>query len=156
MVCHETYQDPDGNWLAPDEIEKSGDGFITLDGGKPVDVGRVIKMSKSKRNVVAPAQIIQVYGADTARWFMLSDCPPDRDLEWTESGAEVLAFHPARVPAGDGGRRASLDQPGDADAAAMQALRIASHKMVDGGHGYRDLRLQQVRRAAIRIRQRSR
>ena len=75
MVCHETYQDPDGNWLAPDEIEKSGEGFITLDGGTPVDVGRVIKMSKSKRNVVAPAQIIQVYGADTARWFML-DCRP--------------------------------------------------------------------------------
>ena len=132
MVCHETYQDPDGNWLAPDEIEKSGDGFITLDGGKPVDVGRVIKMSKSKRNVVAPAQIIQVYGADTARWFMLSDCPPDRDLEWTESGAEGAWRFTQRVFRLVTEAAGALDQPGDADAAAMQALRIASHKMVDG------------------------
>ncbi|MBB25962.1 MAG: leucine--tRNA ligase [Geminicoccus sp.] len=132
MVCHETYQDPDGNWLAPDEIEKSGDCFITLDGGKPVDVGRVIKMSKSKRNVVAPAQIIQVYGADTARWFMLSDCPPDRDLEWTESGAEGAWRFTQRVFRLVTEAAGALDQPGDADAPAMKALRVASHKMADG------------------------
>ncbi len=59
----------------------------TVDGG-PVEVGRSEKMSKSKKNVVDPTQIIETYGADTARWFMLSDSPPERDLEWTEAGVE--------------------------------------------------------------------
>ena len=56
--------------------------------GSPVEVGRSEKMSKSKKNVVDPTQIIETYGADTARWFMLSDSPPERDLEWTEAGVE--------------------------------------------------------------------
>ncbi|GHD39645.1 leucine--tRNA ligase [Thalassobaculum fulvum] len=89
MVCHETYKGPDGKWLYPSEVAK-GDGgaTVTVDGGKPVTVGRVEKMSKSKRNTVDPANIIDAYGADTARLFMLSDSPPERDLEWTEAGVD--------------------------------------------------------------------
>jgi leucyl-tRNA synthetase len=88
MVCHETYRDANGQWLSPDEVEKSGGGARRRDTGSPVEIGPSEKMSKSKKNVVAPESIIDVYGADTIRWFMLSDTPPERDIEWTEAGAE--------------------------------------------------------------------
>ncbi|HEX4572576.1 MAG TPA: leucine--tRNA ligase, partial [Dongiaceae bacterium] len=89
MVCHETYRDGEGNWLLPEEVTKAADGrLVTVADGGPVEVGRSEKMSKSKKNVVDPSEIIQTYGADTARWFMLSDSPPERDLEWTEAGVE--------------------------------------------------------------------
>ncbi len=85
MVTHQTYRAPDGQWLQPDEVKKVGDGWTTLD-GREVVPGRVEKMSKSKRNTVDPTTIIEAYGADTARLFMLSDSPPERDLEWTDEG----------------------------------------------------------------------
>ena len=89
MVCHETYKGPDGKWLYPTDVTRSeGGAVVTVAGGLPVTVGRVEKMSKSKRNTVDPAHIIDAYGADTARLFMLSDSPPERDLEWTESGVD--------------------------------------------------------------------
>ena len=89
MLCHETYQDPDGNWLFPEEVEKRSDGTAIMKGtNKPVTIGPSIKMSKSKKNVVAPEVIVDAYGADTIRWFTLSDTPPERDVEWTEAGAE--------------------------------------------------------------------
>jgi len=87
MVCHETYRDVEGSWLSPDEVRKE-DGRFVDDAGRPVAIGRSEKMSKSKKNVIDPAGIIKGYGADTARWFMLSDSPPERDLEWTEAGVE--------------------------------------------------------------------
>ena len=88
MVCHETYRDAEG-WLFPDEVRKtSNGGYEAVNDGRPVTVGRTEKMSKSKRNVVDPEAIIETYGADTARLFMLSDSPPERDLEWTEAGVE--------------------------------------------------------------------
>jgi leucyl-tRNA synthetase len=88
MVCHETYRDTEG-WLFPDEVRKTSEGgYVAVNDGRPVTVGRTEKMSKSKRNVVDPEAIIETYGADTARLFMLSDSPPERDLEWTESGVE--------------------------------------------------------------------
>ncbi|GAB5470057.1 MAG: leucine--tRNA ligase [Rhodospirillales bacterium] len=87
MVVHETYRGPDGAWLAPSEVERKGEQVATLD-GQAVTVGRIEKMSKSKKNVVDTDHIIEVYGADTARWFMLSDSPPERDLVWTEAGIE--------------------------------------------------------------------
>ena len=97
MVCHATYQDPDGKWLNPDDIKQSESGeFITLDGQK-VTVGQSIKMSKSKKNVVDPDDIIDQYGADTARWFVMSDSPPERDVEWTASGAEAAWKHLQKV-----------------------------------------------------------
>mgnify|MGYP002639740423 CR=1 FL=1 len=89
MVCHETYQNAKGDWILPHELDKQSDGsFIHRPTGDKITVGRSVKMSKSKKNVVDPTAIIDTYGADTARWFMLSDSPPERDLEWTEEGVE--------------------------------------------------------------------
>jgi len=88
MVTHETYKSPDGKWLAPEEVEKQGENYVVADTGEPVTLGRVEKMSKSKKNVVDPDDIIDQYGADAVRWFMLSDSPPERDLPWTASGIE--------------------------------------------------------------------
>ncbi|MBV8170020.1 MAG: leucine--tRNA ligase, partial [Alphaproteobacteria bacterium] len=90
MVCHETYRDEAANeWLFPEQVKKSSSGaLVRTDTGAPVTVGRSEKMSKSRKNVVDPAAIIESYGADTARWFMLSDSPPERDLEWTEAGVD--------------------------------------------------------------------
>src|SRR5258707_1746415 len=92
IVIHENSRATFGTWLLPEEVErtpsdKGGGGKIVRASDKrPVEVGRSEKMSKSKKNVVDPDQIIRDYGADTARWFMLSDSPPERDLEWTEAG----------------------------------------------------------------------
>jgi len=89
MICHETFQDARGAWLFPDDVSTAeGGGVIERKGGGPVTVGRSEKMSKSKKNVVDPEAIIAAYGADTARLFMLSDSPPDRDLDWTDAGIE--------------------------------------------------------------------
>ncbi|QUT06036.1 leucine--tRNA ligase [Sphingobium phenoxybenzoativorans] len=88
MVTHETYKAGDGSWLSPQEVKKTGDDWIHIESGQPVTAGRVEKMSKSKKNVVDPDDIIDQYGADAVRWFMLSDSPPERDLPWTESGIE--------------------------------------------------------------------
>jgi len=84
MVTHETYKSPAGVWLGPDEV---ADGKI-IETGEPVTIGRVEKMSKSKKNTVDPGPIIDQYGADAVRWFMLSDSPPERDLPWSEAGIE--------------------------------------------------------------------
>ena len=87
MVTHESYKSVAGAWLYPEEIEKRADGSVVQrETGDPVTVGRVESMSKSKRNTVDPGDIIRRFGADTARWFILSDNPPERDIEWTESG----------------------------------------------------------------------
>ncbi|HCA14212.1 MAG TPA: leucine--tRNA ligase, partial [Alphaproteobacteria bacterium] len=91
MVCHQTFQSADGKWLFPTEVERDVEGWRTSDTGEAVTAGRIEKMSKSKRNVVDPELIISEYGADTARLFMMSDSPPERDMEWTESGAEGAA-----------------------------------------------------------------
>ncbi|MEE2746244.1 MAG: leucine--tRNA ligase [Pseudomonadota bacterium] len=88
MICHETYQDNLGNWLYPSEVVSLNGKFVKANDRSAVTVGRSEKMSKSKKNVVDPERIIDEYGADTARLFMLSDSPPDRDLDWTESGIE--------------------------------------------------------------------
>jgi leucyl-tRNA synthetase len=88
MVCHETYRDSDGNWLYPEEVDKQKGKAISKVNGKDVEVGASIKMSKSKHNTVDPAGIIERFGADTARLFMLSDSPPERDLEWSDAGVE--------------------------------------------------------------------
>ena len=100
MVTHETYatEAEDGRvvWREPSEVRRSEAG-ATLADGTPVIVGPSIKMSKSKKNVVDPEAIIAQYGADTARWFVLSDSPPERDVEWTASGAEASARHLSRV-----------------------------------------------------------
>ena len=87
MVTHESYKGADGRWLYPEEITRRQDGVaIHKDTLEEVVVGRIEAMSKSKRNTVDPGAIISRYGADTARWYILSDNPPERDMEWTESG----------------------------------------------------------------------
>lgn len=88
MICHETYKDYSGNWLYPEDIIRQNGEITDKKTRQPVTIGRSEKMSKSKKNVVDPREIITSYGADTARLFMLSDSPPDRDLEWTESGID--------------------------------------------------------------------
>ncbi|MCB1537590.1 MAG: leucine--tRNA ligase [Rhodospirillales bacterium] len=89
MVTHATYKDADGKWLYPAEVELTEKGdWVRSSDKSPVTLGRVEKMSKSKKNVVDPDDILGTYGADAARLFILSDSPPERDLEWTEGGIE--------------------------------------------------------------------
>jgi leucyl-tRNA synthetase len=88
MICHATFKDAKGDWLYPADVEEGADGKLQTAEGGAVTIGRSEKMSKSKKNTVDPKAIIDTYGADTARLFMLSDSPPDRDLEWTDSGID--------------------------------------------------------------------
>jgi leucyl-tRNA synthetase len=92
MVVHETYQTAAGEWAMPAEVKVEGTGkdrrAALVSTGEAVEIGSIEKMSKSKRNTVDPDDIIAAYGADTARWFMLSDSPPDRDVIWTEEGVQ--------------------------------------------------------------------
>jgi leucyl-tRNA synthetase len=132
MVCHETYKDADGAWVSPDEIEKRDGKAFLRDTGQEVRIGASEKMSKSKKNVIAPETIIAEYGADTIRWFMLSDTPPERDIEWTDAGAEGCWRFVQRVwrlcTEAQG-----LPEPGTAvyaDDEASKSLRQATHKAI--------------------------
>ena len=93
MVTHETYSTPGKGgrpiWRTPDEVALAGGGATLRETGEAVEVGPIIKMSKSKKNVVDPEDIIDQFGADTARWFVMSDSPPERDVEWTAAGCEA-------------------------------------------------------------------
>jgi leucyl-tRNA synthetase len=97
MVTHETYRSVDGRWLGPEEVDIIGEQVIERTTKAPAERGRVEKMSKSKRNTIDPEPIIAEYGADAVRWFMLSDSPPERDLEWSESGIEGSSRFVQRV-----------------------------------------------------------
>lgn len=91
MVTHETYsriEDGREIFFTPAEVQRGGESAVLKSDSNAVDIGRVIKMSKSKKNVVDPDDIIETYGADAVRWFMLSDSPPERDLPWSEAGIE--------------------------------------------------------------------
>jgi leucyl-tRNA synthetase len=92
MVVHETYRSKSGEWVEPANVKIDGLGdarSATLAStGEPVEIGSIEKMSKSKKNTIDPDDIIAAYGADTARWFMLSDSPPERDVIWTEEGVQ--------------------------------------------------------------------
>lgn len=89
MVCSVTYRKEDGSWLFPSEVcrDENG-GFVTVDGHEKVIVGRLEKMSKSKKNVVDPDVIVSTYGADAVRLFVVSDTPPDKDFSWSDEGLE--------------------------------------------------------------------
>jgi len=132
MVLHETYRDNDGTWLLPEEVEGQSDATIRLSSSQPVKVGRSEKMSKSKKNVVDPEKIIAGYGADTARYFMMSDSPPDRDLEWTTGGVDGawrFLNRVWRLVTESAVPLAPVDAPMPAEFSdAAQALRKASHK----------------------------
>ena len=90
MVCHETYKSENNKWLYPDEIEKNSEGnFVTKNNKKSVIVGSSESMSKSKKNTIDPEEMINIYGADSVRWFMLADSPPERDVQWSQEGVSA-------------------------------------------------------------------
>jgi leucyl-tRNA synthetase len=123
MVTHETYErtHPETGqpvYFSPGEVERSADGAVLKADGAPVTIGRVVKMSKSKKNVVDPDEIVERYGADAVRWFMLSDSPPERDLPWSEAGIEGCGRFVQRLwrlfaQHGAGGAEAVEDKPLD-------------------------------------------
>ena len=132
MVCHETYKDADGNWVAPDEVEKRDGRVFFANTDTEIKIGPSEKMSKSKKNVIAPETIIADYGADTIRWFMLSDTPPERDIEWTDAGAEGCWRFVQRI-----WRLCTEAQglpvpgtPASADDETSKLLRQATHKAI--------------------------
>ncbi len=132
MVCHETYKDASGVWVTPEQIEKKDGKAFLKSSGEPVEIGASEKMSKSKKNVIAPEEIIDVYGADTIRWFMLSDTPPERDIEWTDAGAEGCWRFVQRIwrMAGEAeGLAPAGTVPNPADEASRN-LRQATHKAI--------------------------
>jgi len=88
MVCHETYQDPSGKWLYPHEVTHEKGLVYHKHPDHPVTVGASVKMSKSKKNTIDPMFILNTYGADVARLFVLSDTPCDKDFDWNNDGLE--------------------------------------------------------------------
>ncbi|MDX2263354.1 MAG: leucine--tRNA ligase [Hyphomicrobiales bacterium] len=138
MVIHETYRDGAGKWVSPDDVRIEGDGptrrALTLD-GRPVEIGPAEKMSKSKKNVVDPDAFKAHYGADTARWFVLSDSPPERDVLWTDDGAQGAWRFIQRVwrivdDAAEKGAKPGAPKPAEFSAEAME-LRRAAHRALD-------------------------
>jgi leucyl-tRNA synthetase len=86
MVCHNTFQNESKAWVYPNDVEKKNSNYFQISTGEQVVMGEIESMSKSKKNVIDPESIIDTYGADSARWFMLSDSPPEKDINWTDSG----------------------------------------------------------------------
>jgi leucyl-tRNA synthetase len=132
MVQHASYKSQDGRWLAPDEVEATADGgAVETATGLAVTISRNDKMSKSKRNTIDPGSIIDRYGADTARWFILSDNPPDRDMEWTEAGASGAARFSQRLYRLVAGAVDNLPIPGTVPAdGAGRDLRRVTHRTI--------------------------
>jgi leucyl-tRNA synthetase len=136
MVTHETYKSEAGSWLLPSEVRFEGEGgerrAVEIATGKPATIGSIEKMSKSKKNLVDPDDIIEGWGADCARWFMLSDSPPERDVVWTEAGIQGAGRFVQRAwrLVDDLAEKAALrgaPQPATLSPEAL-ALRRAAHK----------------------------
>ena len=133
MVTHETYRRQSGEWLEPKEVEVTAEGKTRraklIETGADVVIGDVEKMSKSKRNTVAPEEIFDVYGVDAARFFVLSDSPPERDTEWSTSGVQGAWRFVNRVWEEFDSQPTPSDEAGADDAAAL-AVRRATHKLI--------------------------
>jgi leucyl-tRNA synthetase len=144
MVVHLTYQDQDGNWLFPEEVVTGPDGTLVDRHGKPVVVGRLEKMSKSKKNVVGLEHIVESYGADTARLYLMSDSPPERDLEWTDAGIDGVWRYVNRVwRLFEDEERFPVAAPGSAPSSgapegASLAIRRATHRAILDTTGHLD------------------
>jgi leucyl-tRNA synthetase len=138
MVVHETYRAANGDWVTPAQVTIEGSGSerrarVTAT-GEPAEIGGIEKMSKSKRNTVDPDEIIASYGADTARWFMLSDSPPDRDVIWTEEGAQGAWRFVQRLwrligEMAEIGAAAPTQRPAEIGAAAMGVRKAMHHAL---------------------------
>ena len=133
MVTHETYKDQHGKWVLPEEVTKRDRKPVHAKTGKPITIGAVESMSKSKKNVVDPDTIIASYGADTARWFMLSDTPPERDIEWTSEGVEGAYRFVQRVYrlVGEIAKIAPKPLDGRNQLAESAPIRRDAHKAID-------------------------
>jgi leucyl-tRNA synthetase len=134
MVTHETYRRQNGEWLEPDQVDIVNEGGTrrarALDTGEPVVVGEPVKMSKSKKNVVAPQDIADAYGVDAARLFVLSDSPPERDVQWTNAGVEGAWRLINRIWAEFDGAADDTAPKAAADPAAAADLRRATHRAI--------------------------
>ncbi len=131
MVCHETYRTHDGAWVEPVDVEKRDGKAFRKGSTQELAIGPSEKMSKSKKNVIAPEVIIDLFGADTIRWFMLSDTPPERDIEWTEEGAEGCWRFVQRIwrLVSEGGSDGEASAPRE-ETEADRALARASHRAI--------------------------
>jgi len=134
MVVHETYKSASGAWLLPEDTDLSDGERIEVSSGKPVEIGPVEKMSKSKRNVVDLDAFVNDFGADVARWFVLSDSPPERDVEWTAGGVKGAWGFVQRIWSLVEAHARPAPKSGDA-APAMEAgalaLRQLAHRAID-------------------------
>jgi leucyl-tRNA synthetase len=139
MVLHQTYQNSAEEWLFPKEVAADAEGRLSDGSGRPVTAGRLEKMSKSKKNVVDLDDIVDTYGADTARLYLMSDSPPERDLEWTETGIEGTWRYVNRLWRMVSEPDAAMPPPGSTNGAsampaglapALVALRRQTHKTV--------------------------
>ncbi len=160
MVCHQTFRSAEGEWLYPEEVDIRSGGAVRLADGSPVEVGRFEKMSKSRKNVVGLEQVVRTYGADTARLLLLSDSPPERDLEWTDAGIEgawryvnrlwrlvtesAAPLAPVEAPRPDGFDPSAQDDP-------MAAVFRLMHRTVAGVED--DIERFRFNRAVARIRE---
>jgi leucyl-tRNA synthetase len=155
MVCHQTYQSETGEWLFPEEVETGDDGGLVDRVGRRVTAGRHEKMSKSKKNVVGLDAIVDTYGSDTARFYLLSDSPPERDLEWTETGIEGIWRYVNRLWRMVNEPSAPLTPPGTPIprdlSPALAAIRRATHKTMAAVTD--DLDKFRFNRAVARIRE---
>jgi len=155
MVLHQTYQNAAGEWLFPEEVASEEGGRLVDPAGGPVTAGRTEKMSKSKKNVVGLDDIVDTYGADTARLYLMSDSPPERDLEWTETGIEGTWRYVNRLWRMVSEPVAELPPPGSLMptglAPALVLLRRQTHKTVAAVTD--DLEKFRFNRAVARIRE---
>ena len=164
MVVHETYRNATGEWIEPAGVQIEGEGderrAFLRGTGEPIEIGPIEKMSKSKKNTVDPSDILANYGADTARWFVLSNSPPDRDVIWTEAGVDgahrfvqrvwrLLSRLGAELPA------PALPRPAIFGEEAL-GLRRHVHRTIDGvTRDIEGLALQHGGRAALQAEQRA-
>ncbi|PHS78069.1 MAG: leucine--tRNA ligase [Robiginitomaculum sp.] len=144
MVNHAVYTDADGGFVVPADVDEKDGKLVHIETGAPITLGAIEKMSKSKKNVIDPHDIIEGYGADVARWFMLSDSPPERDVEWTDAGAlgawrftNKVWDTVSETPKGSLQSAGSLDGITGAALDLRRAIHKASVKITDGINNFR-------------------